>query len=116
MNENCKTKIVLETDDYILVSEKEKIYYAYYCPYSKKILFTGHDENIELSLYDTIFLDKLCENGFIRISDCYCINPLFISEYKFNRKEVTMINGTTFHLTNRFKNILDKYFEINENI
>ena len=116
MTENCETKIIIETDEYILVSDKSKILYAFFCRNRKRLKLTCIDETFELSGDERLFFAKLLDNEFIPISGCCCINPLFISEYKFNQKQVTMINGTTFHIANSFKYIIDKYFETNENI
>ncbi len=116
MTENCETKIIIETDEYILVSDKSKILYAFFCRNRKRLKLTCIDETFELNGDERLFFAKLLDNEFIPISGCCCINPLFISEYKFNQKQVTMINGTTFHIANSFKYIIDKYFETNENI
>lgn len=115
MTESYDTKIILETDEYILVSDKSKILYAFFCRNRKKLKLTCVDENFELEGDEKFFFSKLIENGFIRISGCCCINPSLIKEYKISAKQITMTDNSALNIESRFKNQIENYLNSFEN-
>ena len=115
MTESCETKIIIETDEYILVSDKSKILYAFFCRNRKKLKLTCINETFELSGDERLFFAKLLDNGFIRISGCCCINPSLIKEYKIIGKQIRMIDNSLLTIDSRFKNQIENYLNSFEN-
>jgi hypothetical protein len=115
MTENCETKIIIETDEYILVSDKSKILYAFFCRNRKRLKLTCIDETFELNGDERLFFAKLLDNEFIPISGCCCINPSLIKEYKISAKQITMTDNSALNIESRFKNQIENYFNSFEN-
>lgn len=102
-------RIIIETDEYILPIQMEKIQYVV-VTCNHYLHLHGFDADFHVSDTSKLTLNKLLRAGFLRIGKNTYVQPLQIAEYNIKTQKIVLIAGKTLQIQPDCVETLNDYF------
>jgi len=102
-------RIIIETDEYILPIQMEKIQYVVVAC-NHDIHLHGFDADFHVSDTSEHTLNKLLGAGFLRIRQNTYVQPMQIAEYNIKTQKIVLIAGKTLQIQPDCVKTIQDYF------